>query len=229
VHYNPDDSSPHSSAFAPYFECQGVAALAQAARNAEVEWVGSKKAQRETETAVHEAGHAVAAALLGRPIEHVNIIPDGDVLGTCCYKHEPGPYDAELIERDLIITYAGETAAEAYVGLLRPIGLGPGDGSYAANLFMWWDDVVGLDLPEQLRHWTDNYEPTDEEYDLLIEFEWLQRAKHEQVFLRRTKTLVRENWPKIEAVAAALLKERKISGERVMQIVERAQEPLMAA
>jgi hypothetical protein len=228
VHYDPD-YTPHSSALAAYLECQGSAALAQAARKAETEWTGLKKAQKATETPVHEAGHAVAAAILGCPIKEVNIIPEGDTLGVCCFEAEPCLYSAERIERDLIIIYAAWEAHEAYTGELGPLGTHTKDMQDAAYLFMLWDENVGFELPEQFRHWTEDYDPTYEEQVALNRILVLQEIEHKGVLFERAKSLVRENWPKVEAVAAALLKDRKLSGERVLEIVESAEEPRMAA
>ena len=37
-------------------------------------------------TAYHEAGHAVAALALGRPVDHVSVLPDRERLGQCEFK-----------------------------------------------------------------------------------------------------------------------------------------------
>jgi hypothetical protein len=224
VRYDPDHA-PRSSALARHLEARGDTELAQAAKEAEMEWVERKQANKETETAVHEAGHAVVAAILGRPIEQVDIIPNDKVLGTCSYKDGFGPLDAQRIERDLIITYAGTAAAEVYAGPLHPpIRIGWGDGSYASHLLEAWTDIVGYDLPERFSHWTGDYEPTIEEIEDLCEFESLRSGNYADVLTRRTKRLLRENWAKVEAVAAALLENRRLRGEQVLRIVESVQE-----
>jgi hypothetical protein len=224
VRYDPDHS-PRSSTLTRHFEGQGEAELAQAAKEAEMEWVERKQVNKETEMAVHEAGHAVAAAILGRPIEQVDIIPDDRFFGRCSYKDGGGPLDAERIERDLIITFAETAAEEVYAGLFRPIRLGWGDGSYAAHLLQAWTDIVGYDLPDRFSHWTDDYEPTIDEVEDLWEFESLREGKYADVLARRTKRLLCENWAKVEAVAAALLEDRRLSGEQVLQLVERPRSP----
>ena len=220
VHYDPDYTH-HSSLLASHFECQGATALAQAAREAEMEWTELRKAQKATETPVHEAGHAVAAAILGCPIKEVNIIPDGDTLGVCRFENEPEPYSAERIERDLIITYAAWAAQETYTGALCPPGTTTSDRHDADQLLARWEVIVGVELPEYFRHWTANYDITAEERDALFMSEHMRRIEHEVVLFERADALVRENWPKIEAVAAALLKDRRLSGEQVLQIIER--------
>jgi hypothetical protein len=224
VRYDPGHT-PRSSTLARHFEGRDDAELAQAAWEAETKWLTRKWANEETETAVHEAGHAVTAAILGRPIEQVNIIPLDDVLGTCSYKDGGGPLDAERIERDLIITLAGTAAAEVYAGPLSPPSrLGWGDGTYADHLLQAWTDIVGYDLPERFSHWTDGYEPTINEVEDLWEFESLRECKYADVLKRRTKKLLYKNWSKVEAVAAALLEDRRLSGEEVLQLVVSAPE-----
>jgi hypothetical protein len=222
VPYDPDHT-PCSSTLARHFEDRGDAELAQAAKEAEMEWVERKHANKETESAIHEAGHAVAAAVLGRPIEQVDIIPDDRFFGRCSYKDEGGPLDAKRIERDLIITYAGTAAEEVYAGPLSPaICIGWNDGTYAAHLLQAWTDIVGYDLPERFSHWTGDYEPTIEEVEDLWEFESLREAKYAEALEGRTKVLLRENWSKVEAVVAALLEDQRLSGMQVLQIVDSA-------
>jgi hypothetical protein len=71
------------------------------------------------ETALHEAGHAVAAIVLGRSVEEVTVVPSRGFLGHC--RHTPvfspsdsgtfGPGDRERIEEEVIITLAGPAVA----------------------------------------------------------------------------------------------------------------------
>jgi hypothetical protein len=47
--------------------------------------------------------------------------------GRRCYKDAPGSYDAERIERNLIIIFAAGAAEEAYAGSPRYVGLDRGN------------------------------------------------------------------------------------------------------
>ena len=51
-------------------------------------------------TAYHEAGHAVVALILGRPVKRVSILPKHERLGTCEFgKSEVGPTEDWLNEK----------------------------------------------------------------------------------------------------------------------------------
>lgn len=63
-------------------------------------------------TAYHEAGHAVIALTLGRPVAHVSILPDQKFLGLCQF-HKPVFRPSEdWLEREILIALGG-IAAEA--------------------------------------------------------------------------------------------------------------------
>jgi hypothetical protein len=63
-------------------------------------------------TAYHEAGHAVVALLLGRPIHRVSIRPKERWLGTCEFRKGRTRPDRDPVETELLILLAG-LAAEA--------------------------------------------------------------------------------------------------------------------
>ena len=63
-------------------------------------------------TAYHEAGHAVVALALGRPVQHVSILPDRNLLGWCEFKKGVFRPSEDWVEREVLIALAG-MAAEA--------------------------------------------------------------------------------------------------------------------
>ena len=77
----------------------------------------------ERSTAVHEAGHAVMAYLLGRPFTSISVVPDGDALGQVSHAL-PGAWfrpDVEVtarvrnrIEDHVMISLAGAEAESAW-------------------------------------------------------------------------------------------------------------------
>src|SRR5215813_5236706 len=63
-------------------------------------------------TAYHEAGHAVVALALGRPVHRVSILPDRERLGTCEFGKAVFRPSEDWLEREILIAVAG-LAAEA--------------------------------------------------------------------------------------------------------------------
>jgi ATP-dependent Zn protease len=65
-----------------------------------------------TITAYHEAGHAVIAISVGRPIHKVSIIPNKTRLGACEVKKGRFQPSSDWLEDEILILFAG-VAAEA--------------------------------------------------------------------------------------------------------------------
>jgi ATP-dependent Zn protease len=63
-------------------------------------------------TAYHEAGHAVVALALGRPIHRVSVLPDGQFLGLCRFGKGVFRPSEDWLEREILIALGG-LAAEA--------------------------------------------------------------------------------------------------------------------
>jgi hypothetical protein len=63
-------------------------------------------------TAYHEAGHAVIALILGRPVHGVSILPDRERLGLCAFGKAAVRPSEDWIEREMLIALGG-LAAEA--------------------------------------------------------------------------------------------------------------------
>src|SRR4051812_29930781 len=66
----------------------------------------------EAATAYHEAGHAVAALALGRPVDRVTIRPRQQRAGQCEFGKAVFRPSEDWLERELLISLAG-LAAEA--------------------------------------------------------------------------------------------------------------------
>jgi len=66
--------------------------------------------------AYHEAGHAVVALALGRPVQLVTVLPDKQRLGRCEFgKGKTKPTD-DWLEREVLIALAGLAAEARYTG-----------------------------------------------------------------------------------------------------------------
>jgi len=67
-------------------------------------------------TAYHEAGHAVAALALGRPVHGVSILPDRERAGVCEFGKGTFKPTDDWLEREAIISLAGLAAEARFTG-----------------------------------------------------------------------------------------------------------------
>lgn len=67
-------------------------------------------------TAYHEAGHAVAALALGRPVHRVSVLPDRDRLGWCEFRKGVFRPSEDWLEREALIALAGMAAEARHTG-----------------------------------------------------------------------------------------------------------------
>src|SRR5688500_6759282 len=67
-------------------------------------------------TAYHEAGHAVVALLLGRPVHRVSVLPDRERLGVCEFRNPVFRPSEDWVEREALISLAGLAAEARHTG-----------------------------------------------------------------------------------------------------------------
>ena len=67
-------------------------------------------------TAYHEAGHAVAALALGRPVHRVSVLPDGQFLGLCRFGKGVFRPSEDWLEREILIALGGLAAEALHTG-----------------------------------------------------------------------------------------------------------------
>jgi ATP-dependent Zn protease len=67
-------------------------------------------------TAYHEAGHAVVALALGRPVQRVSILPDRERLGHCEFKKGKFKPSEDWLEREILIALGGLAAEARFTG-----------------------------------------------------------------------------------------------------------------
>src|SRR5580692_2173461 len=67
-------------------------------------------------TAYHEAGHAVVALVLGRPVQRVSILPDRVRLGHCEFKKGKFKPSEDWLEREILIALGGVAAEARFTG-----------------------------------------------------------------------------------------------------------------
>jgi hypothetical protein len=67
-------------------------------------------------TAYHEAGHAVMALALGRPVDRVTVRARADRLGTCFFGKAVFRPSEDWLEREILIALAGPAAEALHTG-----------------------------------------------------------------------------------------------------------------
>ena len=67
-------------------------------------------------TAYHEAGHAVVALILGRPVQRVSILPDSQRLGVCEFGKGVVRPSEDWLEKEILISLGGIAAEARFTG-----------------------------------------------------------------------------------------------------------------
>jgi ATP-dependent Zn protease len=76
----------------------------------------SDSVQFDEATAYHEAGHAVVALALERPIHKVSVLPGKDLLGQCQFGKGVSRPSDDWLEREMLIALAGLAAEARHTG-----------------------------------------------------------------------------------------------------------------
>lgn len=146
---------------------------------------------RDSATAYHEAGHAVVALALDRPVHKVSILPSRDKLGWCEYKKGVIRPSEDWLEREVLIALAGMAAEARHTGTYAREEAGR-DLKFARSLLV---SRAGDRRADRL------------ERRLLSKVEAMLGDD--------------ELWAAVEAVAAALLENGEISGRAAKHHYER--------
>src|SRR5437016_13572940 len=70
----------------------------------------------EQATAYHEAGHAVVALILDRPVQCVSILPEREHLGICEFGKSVFRPSEDWLEREILIALGGIAAEARFTG-----------------------------------------------------------------------------------------------------------------
>jgi ATP-dependent Zn protease len=145
-------------------------------------------------TAFHEAGHAVAALALGRPVHRVSVLGDREHLGTCHFGKAVFRPSEDWLEREMLIALAGLAAEARHAGRYAWEGAGR-DLQYAAELAR--QRAGGARQAERLQK------------------RMLSKVEH---------LLGQEgNWRAVERIAAELLRYGALSGRAARHLYEEGQ------
>lgn len=146
----------------------------------------------ERATAFHEAGHAVLAITLGRPVEKVTIERNSLRLGQVHMSKRRGQPIKDAVEVQALILLAGVVAEARIVGRYNWPGA--------------QQDMVGV---RQLAR----YRGATEKQVERLQHRWLDKTEH---LLDAPDT-----WLAIERVAEELIAKKSLSGRAVQHIVDR--------
>jgi ATP-dependent Zn protease len=149
--------------------------------------------ENDTATAYHEAGHAVMALVLGRPVQRVSIEPNERRLGHCELKQGRFQPSEDALETSILILFAGPVAEARHTGE-----------------YCW--DAGGQDLRD-IRAMT-RTRSTDLRRIERWERRLLDKAEH---LLDRDGA-----WLAVERIAEELLRSTTISGRAARHLFEQA-------
>jgi ATP-dependent Zn protease len=142
-------------------------------------------------TAYHEAGHAVLALALGRPVHGVSVLPNRDRLGVCEFRKGVYRPSEDWVEREILIALGGIAAEALHTG------------NHA------WDEAE-RDL-QYVRGLTE--QRAGRRQAERLERRLLAKAEH---LLAKP-----EHWQAVELIAAELLRCGEISGRAARHLFER--------
>ncbi len=143
-------------------------------------------------TAYHEAGHAVLALILGRPVRCVTIVADRESLGVCEFGKGVFRPSEDWLEREILIALGGLAAEARFTGNYSWDAAAK-DQKYVRRLA---EQRAGERRAERLQR------------RLLTKAEHLLDDEG--------------HWHAVELIAAELLRHREISGRTVRHLFERA-------
>lgn len=145
-------------------------------------------------TAYHEAGHAVMALVLDRPVTRVSVRPDRELLGECQFGKSVFRPSEDWLEREILIALGG-IAAEARLSGNYDWQAAGKDQKYVRRLTV---QRAGERRAERLQR------------------RLLARAEH--------LIAQEEHWQAVELIAAELVKHGDISGRTARHLFERCRE-----
>lgn len=153
--------------------------------------------RRKDHTAYHEAGHAVAAYVLGRDFFSVSITSEGNSAGRCYFAARPETFDPwnrdpatrSRLEIEVITDLAGGIAERIATGFDNLQGM-------ASDVYAAMDTAIYVTSNETQR------------------LAYLERAE------ARAESILRQHWGAVQALADALLRLGEIEFPQARAIIE---------
>jgi hypothetical protein len=146
-------------------------------------------------TAYHEAGHAVMAILLGRPVEKVSVVRNSLRLGVCQMSKRKGAPIQDEVETQALIQFAGLISEAKHTGK-----------------YNWGGAQQDLIHIRQLAR----YRGSSEKQVERIQRRWMDKTDY---LLSDDQT-----WNLVERLAKELVERKTVSGRFVANLVEQHSE-----
>jgi ATP-dependent Zn protease len=146
-------------------------------------------------TAYHEAGHAVVALALGRPVQRVSVLPDREHLGCCAFRKGAFRPSENWLEGNILIALGGIAAEARHTG------------------------TYGWDAAAHDRQYVRRLavQRAGERQAERLERRLLAKAEH--------LLAQEGHWRAVELIAAELLRRGAISGRSARHLFDRGGEP----
>jgi hypothetical protein len=145
-------------------------------------------------TAFHEAGHAIIAVLLGRPVEKVSVVRNSLRLGVCQMSKRKGAPIQDEIETQALIQFAGLISEAKWTGK-----------------FNWAGAQQDLIQIRQLAR----YRGASEKQVERLQRRWMDKTDY---MLSDNQT-----WSLVEKLALELVGRKTVSGRFVANLVEQCE------
>lgn len=145
-------------------------------------------------TAFHEAGHAIIAVLLGRPVEKVSVVRNSLRLGVCQMSKRKGAPIQDEIETQALIQFAGLVSEAKWTGK-----------------FNWGGAQQDLIQIRQLAR----YRGASEKQVERLQRRWMDKTDY---MLSDDQT-----WGLVEKLARELVERKTVSGRFVAKLVEQSE------
>ena len=142
-------------------------------------------------TAYHEAGHAIVAVLLGRPVDKVSVVRNSLRLGVCRMSKRKGAPVQDEMETQALIQFAGLISEAKYTGR-----------------YNWGGAQQDLIQIRQLAR----YRGSSEKQMERLQRRWMDKTEY---LLSDDNT-----WSLVERLARELVEHKTLSGRFVVNLVE---------
>jgi len=169
--------------------------------------------------AYHEAGHAIVAYHIKKPIEKATVMPRGSSLGHVSFQEKDDLFTTkESLVSQVEIAMGGRASEEVHFGVDQITQGAASDFKSATRIAKSMVENLGMNEKVGLTFWdSQSLQKASGETKNLIEHE--VKTLLEQSYQKSFK-IIKENRDQVERLAEALLKYETLSGDEVISVIE---------